>query len=149
MVTFCQQETTNMNILLAKLLRQRFGKGSQPVLRNRESGVCRIHIHRASRASKNERASLSGRLIDRILLHRQNSLARKFKRSGDVSVDDTLHLLWRRIEEGFPSCNGGVEERDSESILGGREVGVDPFECGGDLGGVVCFDWESSCLYIE
>lgn len=130
--------TTNMDILLPKLLIQTLAQCPQAKLTRRDRTRHHISPPRRRRSRKQQRTPLALR-IQFILLELKNRIPSKSKCSTDVCIQCFGYFGICDLEEGFPDSVPGVPKRYAEGCcFGGTEMGTDGLEGGCDCFRGVC-----------
>lgn len=103
-----------MNVLLPKFLRKTLAKRAQAMFPRRKRGRRDIPAHGRRRASEQKRAALAT-VVDRIVLEREDRLARERERGDDVCVNARANVGRGDIEERLQQALADVEERDTNA----------------------------------
>ncbi len=123
----------DVDVLLPELLSQALRQRARAKLARGERARDDVPAQTRGRTGEDQRAALAIRLLDVVLLEREDRAPRERKGRGDARLEAVLHVLGRDLEEGLPHAVRSVKHGRANIIFGLWEFGVNCFPRGGDV----------------
>ena len=123
----------DVDVLLPELLSQALRQSAGAELASGERARDDVAAQTRGRTGEDQRAALAIRLLDVVLLEREDRTPGECKGRGDARLEAVLHVLGRDLEEGLPHAVRSIKHGRADSVFGLWEFGVNCLPRGGDV----------------